>query len=204
MFENIQDHFPQVGWIRFKIDVNDANKDYCHKTQLLRKSADLSFTSTTISYTLADEFTDMDKEMIVAIRFYDSDGDLVGLGDTLTWTVVNGVLIFYNYKGDVISSISGVTTITFDYVYVPDTLTAESDESEIPSQFHDALIHNLLSKYYSKFKVDSLDRGGNLVRMVNLGQSNFHNGKYKELIKDGWRYAHQGVIASAQIKANQF
>lgn len=194
ILETIQEIFPKIGWTQFVIDANSVYKDYCRETEILTKSDDLSFTTTTTSYTLADEFTDMDGEKITNIEFKDSSGDLVERSYRLTWEVADGVLTFYNYKGSDIDSIANITTITFHYVYVPTSLSGESDEPAVPKELiSEAIIEGLYKKYYLRYPTDTLDRQGNVVTTVNLGLAREHEKEYKILERKGMIYKHRDL-----------
>lgn len=198
LVEQIQQHFPKVGRTQILLDLNIANKKFAHETRLLVKQADLSIVPNTVEYTLAVEFPDIDRTIIKDVLFKDSNGNLVPKTSELKFTIINGKIKFYDFYGGDISAIptGDISTITFVYVYVPATLVNDQDEPEIEEQFHDALMFNVLGKYYSTFPTTTIIQGQPVV-MVNSNLANHFRGLYKELELYGKRKANETISANA-------
>lgn len=205
IIENIKQHFPDVGRKQMVIDINSVYFKFAHETRLLKKSADLTIATNTVAYTLATEFTDMDGELITKIEYKDSGGDLVDDTDTLKHEINTGVITFYDYYGDVISSVTTdhIASATFHYVYVPTVLEDDSDEPLIDTQYHDALVYGVLTKYYSTFPTVMVVQD-QVIRQVNLNLANHFRGMYKELEISGRRKANEYAPLTSATRADDF
>ena len=114
IWEECQQHFPNVGFTQFAKDYNKVYKLFCHETRLTVKQANLTVVANTVEYTLATEFTDIDGALVKEILFKDSNGELLDKSDTLKFTIINGKIRFYDFYGNAITTIpTTISTITF-------------------------------------------------------------------------------------------
>lgn len=194
MWEEVQQHFPNVGKTQFTFDLNKVYKHFAHETRLLVKQADLTIVDDTVEYTLATEFTDIDGELVKEILFKDSDGEFVDEHSVLTFRIINGKIRFYNYKGESISEIptDEISTITFFYVYVPTELSTDAGTPVLDTQFHDALVYKVLDKYYATYpSVTRQFQDGSIAQTRDLSTAQYFGMKYKELEIAGKRKANE-------------
>ena len=189
MLEKVQKHFPKVGLTEFLIDLNKAYKYFCHETRLLKRIDSWTPEENVISFTLTDVFSDIDG--VTRIDTLSND-KFVSTEDTLQYNIESGVIRFFDYKGNQINSITGGDEVKFYYYAVPDDLTSNTDEPEIDSQFHDALVSKVLADYYSSTQtVVAIKADGTQILGKEWQSADKFELKYKQLEIAGKRKANE-------------
>lgn len=206
LLERIKREFPNVKDVEIVEDLDNIHKEFCHETEILKTSGNLTIVANTVSYTLSTEFPTLDK--ILRIDYLDSAGDFENETDQLTVDVKpDGTIRFYDYYGDDISTIA-VTTIKFYYTYIPTTLSArlQSSSPEMPSQFHDALIHGELARLYARFPtIERRFPDGSTAMTKDYDSVKYHEVKYQEFVTKAKRYANtEKSSLNFKTKADQF
>lgn len=191
LWEECQQHFPNVGITQFLKDANLVYKNFCHETRILVKQANLTVVTNTVEYTLVTEFTDIDGELVKEIQFKDSTGELVDETETLKFSITNGKIRFYDYYGNAITTIPSSLTVTFIYVYIPTDLI-ETTSPVFDSQFHPALLNGVLKKYYATFPTIAKQfQDGSSGSVKDLASAGFWGAEYKVLEIAGKRKANE-------------
>lgn len=181
MLEKVQKQFPQIGFTEFLIDLNSVYKTFCHETRILKKYESYTPIANTISFILSDEFPDIDGNLVYRIDCL-SAGEFVSTSSSLQYNIDTGVITFFDYTGEQITTIADIDEIKFYYVAIPDDLINNTDEPEIDSQFHQALLYALLEQYYATYTVTTgITKDGTQLIGKDLQSANYYAGKYKQL-----------------------
>lgn len=139
--EQLLEVFPKYTETLVRMDVNRVYKDFCYKTRLLRKSANLTL-STAVKYSLPSDFQEL-----VWVKAYDASSNEL---DILTYDIEGGYIYFYDVYGDKMTTFpTAITTITLYYIYIPTDLSL-TDTPAIPTMFHEALVEGVMEKYYRR------------------------------------------------------
>lgn len=208
IIERIQREFPDVKGAEIVEDINDIQKDYCIETEILKTSGNITIVANTVTYNLLTEFPTLDK--VLRVDFLDSSGEPVGETDELKMDIKpDGNVTFYDFYGDVISSIGDtVATIKFYYSYTPatlviGTLTASPDT---PSQLHDGLVYGELARLYARIPTTiKTYPDGSTAKAKDFNSVQFNEAKYREYVIKGKKLANQEKSSlSVYSQADQF
>jgi hypothetical protein len=91
-----------------------------------------------VEYDLPDEI-----QSVVSLQLLDAAGDEIA--NTLTYNVDYHRITFYDWLGGTLTALpTGSDTIRVKSVYVPEALAAITDEPQIKSDYHDALLWKVL------------------------------------------------------------
>jgi hypothetical protein len=201
IFELCQVEVPQASQSMILSLVNEKIQEFCHRTEVYKKTADLTIIPNTVSYTLLTSFPDIDTENIIYVIFKDSSGVVVPECQQLTFSVINGVITFYDSMGGNITSIpSTISTITFVYVAIPTTKVITDALTEIPNQFHEHLrsgVMETLYKLYPTIQRKATDGSTSLVKDVSMIQ--FSGNDFEKGILRGTRFANTSPQTPKQI-----
>lgn len=183
MFELCQIEVPQAGETLILELLNEKIKEFCHRTEIYKVQDDLGIVADTVEYVLTDEFPDMDGAMVKDVFFKDSNGEFVTELKTLKYTINNGVIRFYDYRGDSITAIpSEIAEITFVYVAIPKTKVITDTLTEIDSQFHEQVRSGVMEKLYKLYPTLAKkfpDGSSAIIKdisMIQLSNSEFERG----------------------------
>jgi hypothetical protein len=142
MVEEVLMTFPDYTETLIKIDLNRVYKDFCYKTRLLKKSANLTLT-TAVRYALPSDFQEL-----VKVQAFDSTSTEL---EDYRYRIENGYITFYDeYSENLTTLPTGISVITITYVYIPADLTALTGSPLILEMFHGALIEGVYEKYYRR------------------------------------------------------
>ena len=164
--EQILEVFPQYTETLIKLDINRVYKDFCYKTRLLKKSANLTLT-TAVKYSLPTDLQEIYKVQV----FTTGDVELTNY----TYRIESGYITIYDEYSQELSTLpTAITKITLTYIYIPADL-ALTDTPAIPAMFHEALVEGVYEKYYRRQGI--------------LQQHGASKQYYKEAVIEGKRYA---------------
>lgn len=129
--------------------INNAYLEFAHKTQILTNKEDI-YAIGTVAYDLTGADFAFDVDEIKRIECRESSGELTA--EPLQFVIEDGYLTFYNYDGEVITTIpSPITKIDVKYSYIPAVLT-EADSPVIPTEYHEALAYRVMQNLSVKNK----------------------------------------------------
>jgi len=187
MLESIEQLYPNYGRTQIGLELNRSYKEFVSRTQLLTASymmptmatwdnLDIDWESYTISvgYTLQP-----DVDIIYDMTFYDKDGKMVNIDGTTVqgYEIKHGKLVLYlNYKeGFTITDFTEFQNVQVEYYKIPDTLTNDTDVTEIDTQFDDAIISRTCQKFAEKMRA--------------LQEAVYYKREYYDWIKEGRKKA---------------
>lgn len=163
IYEIIQSEFPQYRLALIKNDINTGYKDFCSRTGLPRSSYNVAITSAT-SYTL---HSDVDK--VYEVEVLDANSKKI---DDISYQIDNGIIYFYDtFGGELTAMDDDVYSITIYYHAIPTAMTSDTEEPDLPTQFHYALIEYVFSKYYR--------------RKQDFNNAKFSATTYEQLVREG-------------------
>lgn len=195
MWEKVKQHFPDVGMTQFKIDVNKAYKQFCHETRIYKQTNRYNFTTGVVSFTLTDEFPDIDGSLIIQIDYYNSSDKSPYQTAVPTFSIVNGELKFYSFFGEEITTLDGsLSYANFTYTAVPDDMLVDTDEPVIDAQYHSALVDYVLADYYSAFSVtQGITKEGVTLIGKDFKSAQWFKTEYKQLELSAKRKANETI-----------
>ena len=142
LVEQVLETFPNYTETMIKLDLNRVYKDFCYKTRILKKSANLTLT-TAVRYALPSDFQEIVKVQIFTTNSVELDN--------YTYRIEAGYITIYDeYSEDLSTLPTAITTITLTYVYIPTDLSALTGSPVIPDMFHEALLEGVYEKYYRR------------------------------------------------------
>lgn len=116
--EEIEQIFPLVGWTKILQDINEIQKEFCRRTQVLVGASDETIVADTVKYDLPTACG-----ALSGVIFKDSNGVILTGSSTLQYEVNQGTITFKSYYNVQITEIpSSIGTITYQYVKIPTVL----------------------------------------------------------------------------------
>ena len=215
MIELIQQHHPNMGETELRLALNRAQDDYCTKTELIKKTSTLSSVAGQRYYAIAGNILRIMKvqfndvvipRLIGGIIIDDDEHDPPGLDTPSSSTNERSWFIDTSRIG-IVEKIAGAVTrddrqsnyqscsVTgkeirlFCVTQGTDFTTDLTEVSELPNQFHDALVYKVISDGYLKAGLEAFSPEAS--QMFDL--------KYKELVKDGKKHARAEYVQGATI-----
>jgi hypothetical protein len=184
--EEIQQVFPNVGKSQIKRDINLIYKDFSRRTEILERKANLTFTTSTVSYALPSDLT-----KLIRIDFLDSAGTYLDAKDSCSYIVENGYIYFVNSKGEQITQIpSTISAISLYYVYIPTAMATNTDIPSFPMEFEDALVYGVMAKYHNKFATITRNLpDGSTMLIPDKTSAQFYEIQYEKSIREAKKYA---------------
>ncbi len=184
--EEVLNLFPKMGLTRIKNDINVAYKKFASETGVLKDSTDLTIDYDAVSYAIPSNV-----DSIESIRYLNSAGTVLSGSSSLTYNIEADQIVFMNYRYQQITVIpASIATITLYHTAIPDTLVNDSDSTAWHTQFDNAIIEDILRKYYMKVpKIPMSGADGQVRMIVDKGAANIHDAEYKRLRINGLRYA---------------
>jgi hypothetical protein len=217
LIELIQQHHATMGETEIRLALNRAQDDYCAKTELIKETYTQNSVAGQRYYTLdaqiikitSVQVNDVTIPRLIGKPTIDDDefDAQVGLtspstsSDDRYWYTDSGRLgvverivgtASRDGKTSDYQSVSEVKEIRiFAISQATDFTTDLTEVSELPSQFHDALVYKIIADGYLK-------AGG---EVFNPQVSQIFDGKYDVLVKDGKKHARSQYISGATIIA---
>ena len=217
LIELIQQHHPGMGETEIRLALNRAQDDYCAKTELIKETYTQNSVAGQRYYTLdaqiikitSVQVNDVTIPRLIGKPIIDDDefDAQVGLTSPSTssndryWYTDSGRLgvverivgtASRDGKTTDYQSISAVKEIRiFAISQATDFTTDLTEVSELPPQFHDALVYKIIADSYLKAGVE----------VFNPQVSQIFDGKYDVLVRDGKKHARSQYISGATIIA---
>jgi hypothetical protein len=182
--EQVEQLFPKVGRTQIIGELDKAQKEFVNDTKILTKRSALTSISTNTSWTLPTDCIE-----VLGVELYDSTGLEVYLDEvSLTYMISNGVITFYSTEDTLITGIpTSVTYIYLDYVYVPTSLTVETDTFTIPEDFHEAVLDRVLAKFYARFPQPVVTQNGSVIT-IDTRSIQYWNSEYNKKRIEGKKW----------------
>jgi len=217
LIELIQQHHATMGETEIRLALNRAQDDYCAKTELIRETYTQDSVAGQRYYTLdaqilkiiAVQINDVEIPRLIGKPIIDDDEFDAQAGFTAAstssnnryWYIDSGRLGVVEKVDGTLSrddrtsnyqSISVVKEIRISAISQATDFTTDLTEvSEIPSQFHNALIYKVISDSYLKAGTE----------VFNPQVSQIFDGKYEALVRDGKKHSRSQYISGATIIA---
>ena len=116
--EEIEAIFPKVGRTKILQDINEIQKEFCRRSQILVGTSDETIATDTVAYGLPTACG-----ALSSVVFKDSDDAVLTGTDKLKYEVNQGTITFKNFYHEAITEIpSGISTISYYYVKIPTVL----------------------------------------------------------------------------------
>ena len=215
MIELIQQHHPGLGETEIRLALNRAQDDYCTKTELIKETYTQNSVAGQRYYTidaqvlkiLSVQVNDVEIPRLIGKPIIDDDEfdaqtgltAPAGSSDNRYWYTDSGRLGIVEKISSATSrdgqvsdyqSISEVKEIRmFTIAQATDFTTDLTEVSELPVQFHDALVYKIVSDGYLKSGLEEF----------NPQVSQIFDAKYMELVKDGKKHARSHYIDGMTI-----
>tara|TARA_R110000765_G_C18858512_1_gene599756 strand:- start:269 stop:952 length:684 start_codon:yes stop_codon:yes gene_type:complete len=212
LIELIQQHHATMGETEIRLALNRAQDDYCAKTELIKTTYVQDSIAGKRYYTLDSQIlkitkvqiNDVDIPRLIGTPIIDDDEFDAATGLTAPasssndrfWYIGNDRLAIVEKATSTITrdgkqsdyqSISEVKEIRiYAIAQATDFTTDLTEVSEIPNQFHDALVYKVIADSYLKAGTE----------VFNPQVSQIFEGKYLELVKNGKKKARDNYISS--------
>lgn len=221
MIELIQQHHPNMGETEIRLALNRAQDDYSAKTELIKKTSTLTSAAGQRYYAIASDilkimsiqFNHVEIPRLIGNPIIDDDehtppglptpssstNERYWFTDTGRIGIVEkiaGVISRDDKQSDYQScSVTGEEVRLFCITQATDFTTDLTEVSELPSQFHNSLVYNVISDGYLKAGLETF----------NPQVAAVFDAKYKELVKDGKKHARSEYVHGATlIKPTEF
>jgi hypothetical protein len=217
LIELIQQHHSGMGETEIRLALNRAQDDYCAKTELIKETYTQSSVAGQRYYTLDSQIikitsvqvNDVTIPRLIGKPIIDDDefDAQVGLtspstsSDDRYWYTDSGRLgIVERIAGTAsrdgkISDYQSISEVKemriFAISQATDFTTDLTEVSELPTQFHDALVYKIIADGYLKSGLEEF----------NPQVSQIFDAKYGVLVKDGKKHARSQYISGATIIA---
>ena len=215
MIELIQQHHPGLGETEIRLALNRAQDDYCAKTELIKETYTQDSVAGQRYYTihaqvlkiLSVQINDVDIPRLIGKPIIDDDEFDAQTGltapspasDDRYWYTDSGRLgivekatasVSRDGRASNYQSISEVKEIRiFSISQATDFTTDLTEVSELPTQFHDALVYKIISDGYLKAGLEQFSPQA----------SQIFDAKYMVLVKDGKKHARSQYISGSTI-----
>ena len=217
LIELIQQHHASMGETEIRLALNRAQDNYCAKTELIKETYTQNSVAGQRYYTLdaqilkiiAIQINDVAIPRLIGKPIIDDDEFDAQTGLTAASTSSND-RYWYTDSGrlGVVEKISGTSSRDdkisdyqsisvvkemriFAVSQATDFTTDLTEVSELPTQFHDALVYKVISDSYLKAGVEEF----------NPQVSQIFDAKYEVLVRDGKKHARSQYISGATIIA---
>ena len=153
-FDAFQEVQPAYTEVRFRDMLNNAQREFCDLTHVLRTSATLTHSGSGV-YPLPTDLVRIDELYVdgrKADRIVKRPEDMSGDGTVLVWHMDapnDQVLLGYQDDGVLVADDDVVVTVTYRAYPTAFDGTDESAESDVPTEFHEALRAKVLSLLYA-------------------------------------------------------
>jgi len=217
LIELIQQHHVGMGETEIRLALNRAQDDYCAKTELIKETYTQNSAAGKRYYTLDAQIIKITSIQVNDVTIprligkpiidddeFDAEAGLTApstSSDDRYWYTDSGRLgvveriVGTSSRDGKISdyqSISAVKEIRiFAISQATDFTTDLTEVSELPSQFHDALVYKIIADGYLKSGLEEF----------NPQVSQIFDAKYTVLVKDGKKHARSQYISGATIIA---
>ena len=217
LIELIQQHHPGMGETEIRLALNRAQDDDCAKTELIKEAYTQNSVAGKRYYTIDPQIikiasvqvNDVEIPRLIGKPIIDDDEFDAETGLTAPSTssddrywytdsgrlgVVERIVGTASRDGKIsdYQSISEVKEIRiFAIAQATDFTTDLTEVSELPSQFHDALVYKIIADGYLKSGLEEF----------NPQVSQIFDAKYGLLVKDGKKHARSQYISGATIIA---
>ena len=217
LIELIQQHHVGMGETEIRLALNRAQDDYCAKTELIKEAYTQNSVAGKRYYTIDPQIikiasvqvNDVEIPRLIGKPIIDDDEFDAETGLTAPSTssddrywytdsgrlgVVERIVGTASRDGKIsdYQSISEVKEIRiFAIAQATDFTTDLTEVSELPSQFHDALVYKIIADGYLKSGLEEF----------NPQVSQIFDAKYGLLVKDGKKHARSQYISGATIIA---
>ena len=178
IYEVVHRIFPDVPQQQIIKDLDIAQKKFSSYTGELTTRGQLSSISTNVAWSLPSDF-----KRLTDVVFYDSSGNPLYMGDfNYGYQIEFGKFYIYSLTSTPITGLDdGIDTAYIHYVKNPTTLTGVSSTLEIPTEYRDALVSDILEHYYSMYPVPIGTKDGQIISAINIQAASYHRSKYKEI-----------------------
>ena len=217
LIELIQQHHASMGETEIRLALNRAQDNYCAKTELIKETYTQNSVAGQRYYTLdaqilkiiAIQINDVAIPRLIGKPIIDDDEFDAQTGLTAASTSSND-RYWYTDSGrlgvvekiagtasrdDKISDYQSISVVKemriFAISQATDFTTDLTEVSELPTQFHDALVYKVISDSYLKAGVEEF----------NPQVSQIFDAKYEVLVRDGKKHARSQYISGATIIA---
>ena len=222
LIELIQQHHAAMGETELRLALNRAQDDYCAKTEIIKATYTQDSVAGQRYYTLDAQIlkitkvqiNDVDIPRLIGTPIIDDDEFDAATGLTAPasssnerfWYIGNDRLALVEKAASTITrdgkqsdyqSISEVKEIRiYAIAQATDFTTDLTEVSEIPNQFHDALVYKVVSDSYLKAGTE----------VFNPQVSQIFEAKYQALVQDGKKKARDNYVSSgsAVIRPTDF
>ena len=190
--ETIEQIFPMIGRTQIKKDVNEVYREFCQRTEMVKTKSNITIVADTVEYTLPTDMNTLDR-----VVYYDSSDVILLNENTLRYMVTQNKILFLNYYYEQITEIpSAIATITYYYKKVPATLSADSSEPDIPSQFHNALIEGVLALYYYRFPSLERPTQTGMMKVRDMQAGKIAERRFQDYIVKGKMHAIGNIVTT--------
>tara|TARA_R100001244_G_C5171601_1_gene131726 strand:+ start:8928 stop:9728 length:801 start_codon:yes stop_codon:yes gene_type:complete len=129
IYDEVQQIFPDIGRTKILQDVNEVQKEFCRRSQILTSTSNETIVADTVVYNLPSACG-----ALSSVIFKDSDGAILLGTDTLQYEVNQGTITFKSYYNLTITEIpSGISTISYYYVKIPTALVEPATSGSLVS-----------------------------------------------------------------------
>lgn len=177
IWEVINSVFPNVTETQVIKDLDTSQKKFARNTGMLTERGLLSSISSNIGWSLPTGFVEL-----TDITMYDSNDSPLYIGDyNYSYEIEFNKLFIYSLTDTPITGIStDVTSIYIHYKKLPSTLASVSTALEIDLEYREALLEDLLSKYFSMYP-SNMVIGGQPAMALNLNAASYHRKEYDRI-----------------------
>lgn len=200
--ESILQSFPQAQPKQILLDIDTAQKNFALESGLLRKKGLLSSISTNTAWLLPNDFNSL-----IDVLIYDGNGVSTTLEErNLAYEIELGKFFIYSLTSTTITGVpAAIATIYLDYAYKPSTISGLTDTLTIDEEFHEGIEAKVLSKYFAKFPINSVDGNGQVVSYYNVAMAKYWSDVAQSYINKAKRkIAMQNVRSQSNHGAMQY
>ncbi len=218
LIEIVQQHHSQMGYKEIRLALNRAQNDYCARTELLKKTYIQTSVAGQRYYELSSDIlkisrvqiNDVEIPRLIGSPIIDDDefdnADGLSSGSTSSnerfWYVDSGRLGVVEKvlnavtRDDKISNYQSISEAKEMRIFAisqgTDFTSTLTQESELPTQFHEALSHKVISDGYLTPPT------------VNIDAHKIFYTKYIDMVKEGRKYARSNYNQTGFIRQTHF
>ena len=184
--ESIKEIFPHVEDTAILKDIDKSQKLFATEIGMTTALGALADIATNFAWTLPSNF-----RRLIEVKMYDSSGHPLYFGDSglqINYEISLGKFYFYSLNSTPLSVMpTSISSIYIIYECLPTTILTQDTALEIEEEFRDAIEHDVLQKYFSKYPVEVAAQGG-MIRARDWNAVKYHQSKYQEIKIKAKRY----------------
>jgi len=174
--ESVRKIFPGIGFTEIILQFDVSQKKFCRETKILKYDAELDDVDSEISWDLPSDFLELYR-----VDYYNSDDDPL-YNVFIDWEIEHDTLYAKSTTLTVLDGrlTEGIDSCIINYYRKPTGITSLTSSWTVDEDYRDYVKSDVLAELYSSNRIETLDRNGKAVFLINSREADRHAKKYRD------------------------